>query len=73
VGAELRVFSDTELAYPTKGKLGGLATIDSAEMTHVVPLGWHHNPGLDTIDIGCRDFTRRRKFPNLQRSPQAPQ
>lgn len=66
------MFSGAELAYPAKGKLGGLATIGSAGMTHVVPLGWHYNPGLDTIDIGCRDVTRRRKLHNAQRSPQAP-
>jgi len=49
-----------------------VATIDAAGMPHVVPLGWHYNPGLDTIDIGCRDVTRRRKLHNAQRSPQAP-
>ena len=54
----MSVFSDAELTYLAKGKLGRLATIDSAGMPHVVPLGWRYNPELDTIDIGGRDFAR---------------
>ncbi len=56
----MSVFSDAELTYLAKGKLGRLATIDGAGMPHVVPLGWRYNPGLDVIDIGGRDFAPRR-------------
>jgi len=56
----MSVFSDAELAYLAKGKLGRLATIDGAGMPHVVPLGWRYNPELDVIDIGGRDFARTR-------------
>jgi pyridoxamine 5'-phosphate oxidase family protein len=65
------VFSDAELAYLAQGKLGRIASIDAAGMPHIVPLGWHHNPELDTIDIGGRDFARRRKFHNVQGNPNA--
>jgi pyridoxamine 5'-phosphate oxidase family protein len=65
----MSVFSDAELAYLARGKLGRLATIDAAGMPHVVPLGWRYNPGLDAIDIGGRDFARTRKFRNAQRNP----
>jgi pyridoxamine 5'-phosphate oxidase family protein len=65
----MSVFSDAELTYLAKGKLGRLATIDGAGMPHVVPLGWRYNPELDTIDIGGRDFARSRKFHNAQRNP----
>ena len=65
----MSVFSDAELTYLAKGKLGRLATIDSAGMPHVVPLGWRYNPELDTIDIGGRDFARTRKFHNAQHNP----
>jgi pyridoxamine 5'-phosphate oxidase family protein len=65
----MSVFSDAELAYLAKGKLGRLATIDGAGMPHVVPLGWRYNPALDTIDIGGRDFARTRKFRNAQHNP----
>jgi pyridoxamine 5'-phosphate oxidase family protein len=65
----MSVFSDAELTYLAKGKLGRLATIDGAGMPHVVPLGWRYNPGMDAIDIGGRDFGRSRKFHNVQRNP----
>ena len=65
----MSVFSDAELTYLAKGRLGRLATIDAAGMPHVVPLGWRYNPELDAIDIGGRDFARTRKFRNAQRNP----
>ena len=65
----MSVFSDAELTYLAKGKLGRLATIDAAGMPHVVPLGWQYNPDLDTIDIGGKDFARTRKFHNVQGNP----
>jgi pyridoxamine 5'-phosphate oxidase family protein len=67
----MSVFSDTELTYLAKGKLGRLATIDAGGLPHVVPLGWRYNPELDTIDIGGRNFGRSRKFHNVQRNPNA--
>jgi pyridoxamine 5'-phosphate oxidase family protein len=65
----MSVFSDAELTYRAKGKLGRLATIDGAGMPHVVPLGWSYNRGLDVIDIGGRDFARSRKFRNALHNP----
>ena len=65
----MSVFSDAELAYLGKGKLGRLATIDEAGMPHVVPLGWRYNAELDVIDIGGRNFGRSRKFRNAQHNP----
>jgi nitroimidazol reductase NimA-like FMN-containing flavoprotein (pyridoxamine 5'-phosphate oxidase superfamily) len=35
----MSAFSERELAYLARGKLGRLATIDPAGMPHVVPLG----------------------------------
>ena len=65
----MSVFSEAELAYLAKGKLGRLGSIDSAGMPHVVPLGWRYNPTLDTIDIGGRDFSRTAKFRNVRANP----
>ena len=62
-------FSDAELPYLAKGKLGRLATIDADGVPHVVPLGWSYNADLDTIDIGGRDFAHTRKFQNVQHNP----
>ncbi len=65
----MSVFSDLELAYLREGKLGRMATIDGTGMPHLVPLGWHYNPQLDTIDVGGRDLARTAKFKNVQRNP----
>lgn len=62
-------FSDAELAYLAKGKLGRLATIGADGVPHVVPLGWSYNPELDTIDVGGRDPVHTQKFRNVQRNP----
>jgi len=40
----MSVFSDAELTYLAKGRLGPLATIDGTGMPHVVPLGRRYNP-----------------------------
>jgi pyridoxamine 5'-phosphate oxidase family protein len=65
----MSVFSDAELTYLAKGKLGRLATIDATGMPHVVPLGWRYNAEVDAIDIGGRNFGRSRKFRNAQHNP----
>ena len=62
-------FSEMELAYLAKGKLGRLATIGAEGVPHVVPLGWSYNAELDTIDIGGRDMGHTQKFRNVQRNP----
>lgn len=63
------MFSDLELAYLAKGKLGRLATVGADGVPHAVPLGWSYNPELDTIDIGGRDVTASQKFRNVQHNP----
>ena len=67
----MSVFSDKELDYLAEKRLGRLATIGADGLPHVVPLGWSYNPGLDTIDVGGRDFARTRKFRNVQDTPRA--
>jgi pyridoxamine 5'-phosphate oxidase family protein len=65
----MSVFSEAELAYLSEGKLGRLATIDEAGMPHLVPLGWHYNAALDTVDVGGQDFAATVKFKNAERNP----
>ncbi len=66
----MSAFSEAELAYFDDGKkLARLATVDSAGMPHVVPVGWNYNPQTDTIDVGGRDFARTRKFRNVVGNP----
>ncbi len=71
----MSAFTDTERAYLTDGgpRLGRLATVDPTGQPRVVPLGWHYNADLDTIDIGGRDpveFVATRKFKDVQSHPQ---
>jgi pyridoxamine 5'-phosphate oxidase family protein len=65
----MSIFSEVELAYLAKGKLGRLATIGPDGVPHVVPLGWTYNPELGTIDIGGRDPAHTQKFRNVQHNP----
>ncbi|HEX3462155.1 MAG TPA: PPOX class F420-dependent oxidoreductase [Acidimicrobiales bacterium] len=65
----MSIFSEVELAYLAKGKLGRLATIGADGVPHVVPLGWTYNAQLGTIDIGGRDVTHSQKFRNVQHNP----
>lgn len=65
----MSVFSEAERTYLAQRRLGRLATIDENGMPHVVPLGWHYNEELGTIDIGGHDLARSRKFRNARRNP----
>jgi pyridoxamine 5'-phosphate oxidase family protein len=49
--------------------LGRLATVGPDGQPHVVPVGVHYNPELDTVDIGGHDFARRKKYRDVQRNP----
>jgi pyridoxamine 5'-phosphate oxidase family protein len=62
-------FTTAELVYLGEGKLGRLATVGPDGGPHVVPVGWRHNPDLDTIDIRGRDLARTRKFRNARANP----
>ena len=66
-------FSQTELDYLTsERKLGRVATADAHGRPHVTPVGmWRYNPGLDTIDVGGRDFASTRKYRNVRANPWA--
>lgn len=64
-------FSPGELAFLAEDNLGRLATVDESGAPHVVPVGWNHNPTLDTIDIGGRDFAATKKFRNVRRDGRA--
>ena len=68
-GPAVSVFSAAELAYLSEGRLGRLATVDTAGMPHVVPLGWSYNSATDTIDVSGRDFARTAKFRNAAVNP----
>ena len=64
----MSAFSEQEIAYLAEGKLGRIATIDTAGYPHVVPVGWSYNAELDTIDVGGRNPEATQKFRNAARN-----
>jgi pyridoxamine 5'-phosphate oxidase family protein len=69
----MSVFTTDELSYlGAERRLARLATVGADGTPHVVPVGWAHNPDLDTIDIGGRgDFAATRKFRDVARTGRA--
>ena len=65
----MSVFTDEEIEYLKSQLLGRLATGGPDGQPHVVPVGFRYNAELDTIDIGGHDFTRRKKYHDVQRNP----
>lgn len=63
------VFTPVEIAYLQSQRLGRLATVGADGQPHVVPVGFHYNPHLDTIDIGGHDFAKRKKFRDVRHNP----
>lgn len=62
-------FTDAELAYLTEERrLARIATVGAGGTPHVVPVGmWNHNSDHDSIDVGGHDFTRSKKYRDVER------
>ncbi|HLV98919.1 MAG TPA: PPOX class F420-dependent oxidoreductase [Ktedonobacterales bacterium] len=65
----MSIFTPAELAYLQSEPHGSLATVGPDGQPHVVPVGFRYNPDLDTIDIGGRDFTKRKKYRDVSQNP----
>jgi pyridoxamine 5'-phosphate oxidase family protein len=70
----MSAFTAAERAYLTNAgpHLGRLATVDPTGQPRIVPLGWHYNAELDTIDLSGRDpeeFVATRKFRDVRSNP----
>ena len=63
----MSVFTEAELAYLAGQLLGRLATVGESGGPHVVPVGFRHNPELDTIDIGGHGIARTKKYRDVAR------
>ncbi len=63
----MSVFTEAELAYLAGQLLGRLATVGGTGGPHVVPVGFRHNPELDTIDIGGHGIARTKKYRDVAR------
>jgi pyridoxamine 5'-phosphate oxidase family protein len=61
----MSVFSQAELDFLSTQSLGRLATAQPNGALQVSPVGFHHNPELDTIDISGYNMAASRKFGNV--------
>lgn len=58
----MSLFTENELDYLRKQRLGRLATVDKEGDPHVVPVGFRYNAETDTIDIGGHDLAQSKKW-----------
>ena len=66
------VFSQGELDFLHGQRLlGRVATVGADGTPHVAPVGWRHNPDLDTIDVTGHAQERTKKFRDVERSGRA--
>lgn len=63
-------FTNAELDYLNGGerRLARLATIGADGTPHLSPVGFAHNPALDTIDIGGMNLEQTKKFRDIRRN-----
>ena len=62
-------FTPNEITYLNSQRVGRLATIGPDGVPHNVPVGFHYNAALGTIDIGGHGLARSRKFRDIGRDP----
>ncbi|MFG3055268.1 PPOX class F420-dependent oxidoreductase [Kitasatospora sp. NPDC048239] len=62
-------FTANEAAYLASQSLARLATVDGRGQPHVVPLGFHYNAELGTVDVTGRGMARSLKYRHVQTNP----
>jgi pyridoxamine 5'-phosphate oxidase family protein len=67
----MNAFTDAELAYLTKGRLGRLATVGADGTPHVVPVGLSYDRELDAIDVRGRALEGTKKYRDVLRTGRA--
>jgi len=68
----MSAFSDDELAYLDRGRgLARIATVGADGTPHVVPVGWYFEAEGGVIEVGGRDFSKTKKFRDVQRQGRA--
>ena len=65
----MSIFTNNELDYLHKQKLGRLATVDVNGNPHVVPVGFRYNSETDTLDIGGHNIAKSKKWSDAGRHP----
>ena len=64
-------FTDAEKAYLDTQRLARLATAGADGRPHVVPVSFHRNPDLGTIDCGGFHVDTTKKWRDVQANPWA--
>jgi pyridoxamine 5'-phosphate oxidase family protein len=59
------MFTDGEIAYMAKLRLGRMATVHPDGTVQVNPVAAYHNETHQTLDVGGHDMAASRKFRNL--------
>jgi pyridoxamine 5'-phosphate oxidase family protein len=67
----MSAFTAAEIEYLQGQQLGRLATVNESGEPHVVPVGFHFNAELDTIDIGGHNLGKSKKFRDIARTGRA--
>jgi len=65
----MSLFTENELEYLRKQRLGRLATVDKEGNPHVVPVGFRYNPETDTVDIGGHNIAQSKKWHDVGEHP----
>ena len=65
----MSIFTSGEIAYLRSQRLSRIATVGPNGQPHVVPVGFRYNPDQDTIDVRGHDFSKRKKFRDVQHNP----
>jgi len=67
----MSAFTDMEIEYMNKQRLGRLATVDAEGNPHVVPAAFRYNEDLDAVDIGGHNFAGSKKFRDVGKTGRA--
>ena len=59
-------FTPAEISYLESQRLGRLATLGRSGELHVVPVRFHYNAQLDTIDVTGRFLGQSKKYRDVQ-------
>lgn len=65
----MSVFTTAEIDYMQSQRLARIATVGADGQPHVVPVSFRYNPATDTVDIGGHDFSKRKKWRDVQQNP----
>ena len=67
----MSAFTPAEIDYLTSQRLGRLATVGRSGELHVVPVRFHYDARLDTIDVTGRYLGQSKKYRDVQEDARA--